>query len=251
MKTALVLTGYMRNWEEHFPNIKTNIIDKYSTDVFISSSTYSELHIGSGFVNVDVDKVIEKYKPKKYLFRETETTPKLKLKSGIRMLQYPDENWVKRIAQQWYGVYLGSKLLDLDEYDVIIKCRSDLSVRNFELKPDKDFVLPLWKYHPGNCKIGDSYMDFFAYGKPFYMKKYFEMYCKLQEMHDNNWADISLSETLIKYYIDRYIGSDVITFDKDMDTKIRNEKWGIDNGKQFPVNMYGDKYPQEELLNYG
>ena len=41
MKTALVLTGYMRNWEEHFPNIKTNIIDKYSTDVFISSYTYS------------------------------------------------------------------------------------------------------------------------------------------------------------------------------------------------------------------
>ena len=41
MKIALVLTGYMRNWEEHFHNIKTNIIDKYSTDVFISSSTYS------------------------------------------------------------------------------------------------------------------------------------------------------------------------------------------------------------------
>ena len=117
------------------------------------------------------------------MFRETETTPKLKLKSGIRMLQYPDEDWVKRIAQQWYGVYLASKLLDLDEYDVIIKCRSDLSVRNFELKPDQDFVLPLWKYHPGNCKIRDSYLDFFAYGKPFYMKKYFEMYCKLQEMH--------------------------------------------------------------------
>ena len=83
------------------------------------------------------------------------------------------------------------------------------------------------------------------------MKKYFEMYCKLQEMHDNNWADISVSETLIKYYVDRYIGSGVITFDTDMDTKIRNERWGIDNGKEFPVDMYGDKYPQEEVLNYG
>ena len=247
MKTALVLTGYMRNWEEHFPNIKTNIIDKYSTDVFISSYTYSELYVGSGLDKPDIDKVIEKYKPKKYLFRETETAPKLKVKS--KML-YP-EDWANRIVRQWYGVYLGSKLLDLNEYDVIIKCRSDLSVRNFELKPDLDFVLPLWKYHPGNCKIGDSYLDFFAYGKPFYMKKYFEMYCKLQEMHNNDWGDVSLSETLIKYYVDRYIGSDAITFDNDMDTKIRNEDWGTDIGKQCPVNMYGDKYPQEELLNYG
>ena len=70
MKIALVLTGYMRNWETHYPNIKQNIIDKYSTDVFISSYTYSELYKGSGIVNVNIEKLIELYNTKNYIFRD-------------------------------------------------------------------------------------------------------------------------------------------------------------------------------------
>jgi hypothetical protein len=58
VKVALLLTGYMRNWENHFQNIKTNIIDKYSTDVYISSYSYSELYMGSDIVQIDVDDII-------------------------------------------------------------------------------------------------------------------------------------------------------------------------------------------------
>lgn len=53
MKVALVLTGYMRNWETHYQNIYDNIIKKYNTDVYITSYTYSELYKGSGIIELD------------------------------------------------------------------------------------------------------------------------------------------------------------------------------------------------------
>lgn len=44
-------------------------------------------------------------------------------------------------------------------------------------------------------------------------------------MHDNDWGDVSLGETLIKSYIDRYIGPEHITLDYDMDWMMRDEPW--------------------------
>ena len=63
MRIALV-DRYMRNWEKHLPNIKSNIIDKYSADVYITSYNYSELYMGSGVVDVDTDSLIREYQQK-------------------------------------------------------------------------------------------------------------------------------------------------------------------------------------------
>jgi hypothetical protein len=57
------------------------------------------------------------------------------------------------------------------------------------------------------------------------MKKYLKLYTKIKIMHDNDWGDVSIGETLIKSYIDRYIGSAHITLDYDMDWKMRDEPW--------------------------
>ena len=70
----------MRNWEQHLPNIKCNIIDKYSADVYISSYNYSELYMGSGIVPVDINNIIKEYQPKNYLFRDKETLPEFEFK---------------------------------------------------------------------------------------------------------------------------------------------------------------------------
>lgn len=223
MKIALVLTGYMRNWEKHFHNIHKNIIQKYSCDTFISSYSYSELYMNSGIVSIDVDSIISKYKPKNYIFRDVETLPEFKFK--IDGLEINGREWSYRILRQWYANYLSLRLFDPMNYDVVIKCRSDFSVKNFNIQSDKDLVIPAWKVHPGPCEPEDSYIDYFAHGNGYWMKKYFKLYTRIKEMHDNDWGDVSLGETLIKSYIDRYIGSEHIILDYDMDWMMRDEPW--------------------------
>jgi len=213
----------MRNWEDHFSNIQENIIKKYNADVYISSYSYSELYMGSGIIQIDTKKVIEAYKPKEYLFRDVETLPPFNFKDDG--LEISGREWSYRILRQWYTNYLGLRLFDPRDYNTVIKCRSDFSIRNFKLQLDQDLVLPVWKVHPGPCNPEDSYVDYFAHGNGYWMKKYLKLYERTKEMHDNDWGDVSLGETLIKSYIDRYIGSEHITLDYDMDWKMRDEPW--------------------------
>ena len=68
------------------------------------------------------------------------------------------------------------------------------------------------------------------------MIKYFKTYEKLKELHDNDWGDISLGETIIKSYIDRYIGAEHVTYDYDMDWLMRDEIWASEKAELFPLD---------------
>jgi hypothetical protein len=231
MKVSLILTGYMRNWETHYPNIYENVIKKYNADVYITSYSYSELYKGSGIINIDTNKVIDTYKPIKYLFRDKETLPEFNFKE--RGLEINGRDWSYRILKQWYTIYLGLSLFDPEDYDIVIKCRSDFSTKNFKLNPNNNITIPAWKVHPGPCEPEDSYIDYFAHGKGEWMKKYFKLYEKTQEMHDNNWGDVSLGETLIRSYLDRYVGKENISFDYKMDWMLRTEMWASEQRKLY------------------
>ena len=67
------------------------------------------------------------------------------------------------------------------------------------------------------------------------MEKLMSLYEKIQEMHDNDWGDVSLGETLIKSYLDRYVGKENISFDYDMDWKLRNEIWASEYRKLYEI----------------
>ncbi len=231
MKIALLLTGYMRNWETHFPNINEQILKKYNPDIFISSYSYSELYQGSEIINVDVKSVLDTYKPKSFIFREKETLPEFNFKNNG--LEINGREWSYRILKQWYCIYLGLKLFDAQEYDIIIKCRNDFSTKNFSIDENLSLVIPAWKVHPGPCEINESYVDYFAYGKSKYMQKFLALYEKVQEIHDNDWGDISLGETLIRSYVDRYIGQKYVTLDYDIDWKLRDEIWASEYKKIY------------------
>jgi hypothetical protein len=219
MKVALVLTGYMRNWEVHFPYIKENIIDKYDPDIFITSYSYSQEHWRSDFIKVDTKKVIETYHPKNFIFRDKETCPEFTFKENGR--ERNEREWSIRQLKGWYTNYLSLSLFDPNEYDVIIKSRTDLGVKNFEIDLTKELVIPAWKVHPGPCEPNESYIDYFAYGNSECMKKYFELYTKMEEMHIKDLADISLGETLIYDYIEHYIGHNKVTLDYEMNWLLR------------------------------
>lgn len=233
MRTALLITGYMRNWKKHFPNIKENIIDKYNADVFISSYTYSDKQMGSEIFKINYDEVIDNYKPKYHIFRSEESLPDFRFKENG--LEKNGREWSLRILKQWYTIYLGSFLFHPEEYDVVIKTRSDFSTKNLKINPDKNLVIPAWKVHPGPCEPEDSYIDYFAYGKGEYMKTFLKLYEKMQEVHNNDWGDISLGELIIKSCVDRYIGNENVSFDYEIDWILRDMMWASDLRKLHKI----------------
>jgi hypothetical protein len=232
MKVALVFTGFMRNWKQNIDNIFLNIINPYSPDIYISSYTHSKLYWNSNPIPVNCDEIIEIYKPVNYIFRENESCPKFDFKSNRK--ECIGREYSIRQLYGWYTNYLALNLFDFDNYDIIIKLRTDVSIRNFKIIPQKPLVIPDWKYHPGPCSPKDSYIDYIAYGNSKYMKEYFNLYSKIQEMHDKNIADISLGETLLKEYLDYYVTKDVF-LDKDIDWNIRGEMWASERRVIFPL----------------
>lgn len=224
MKVALVLTGYMRDWEPQYRVYKKNIIEEYNPDIFISSYTYSQATINHDYENIDVEKVLDCYKPKNFIFRESESCP--------NSFEYESSNygvlgkeWIERQRRGWYTNKLSLTLFDADDYDIIIKARPENPVKNFSII-DKNLIIPAWKVHPGPCNPNESLFDRFAYGKNEYMKKYLNLYDYLQEMY-NNRIDISLGEILMFNYVKNYIGLDNLYLDKDIDWYMptSNPKW--------------------------
>lgn len=231
MKVALVLTGYMRNWQFNFPYINKEIIERYNPDVFITSYTYSKLYWHSEAEKVDIQKVIDTYKPKNFLFRDKETCPKFNFKENGR--EKIGREYSIQQLYGWYTNYLALSLFNPEDYGIIIKLRTDIALNNFNIIDNLNLVVPAWKIHPGSCEPKESLIDYFAYGNANCMKKYFELYIKMQEMYDKDIADISLGETLLKDYVDHYIGTDNLSFDSETDWNLRGEIWETDKQKEF------------------
>lgn len=231
MKVALVLTGYMRNWEEHFDLNDKNIIKKYNADVYISSYSYSQEHWKTEYLNIDTENVLKKYKPKNYIFRSKETCPIIKFKDNGK--ERFGREWSERQLRGWYTNYLALNLFNINDYDVIIKSRPDLSVWNFNIKPSKKLVIPAWKVHPGPCDPQVSYADYFAYGNSVNMKKYLQLYKMMKNMHNKDITDISVGETLIYDYIGRYIGHHKVSLDYKMDWYLKNTEMSAEQQRIF------------------
>jgi len=232
MRIALVLTGFMRNWKENIDSIFSNIIFPYNPDVYISSYTYSKLYWNSESIPIDHEEVIKIYNPKNYIFRDKETCPEFNFKENRR--ECIGRNYSIRQLCEWHTNYLILKLFNFDEYDVIIKLRTDISIKNFSIIHNYSLVIPDWKYHPGPCSPKESYVDYIAYGDSKHMKGYLNLYSKMQEMHDKNIADISLGETLLKEYLNYYVTKEVF-LDKNVDWNLRGEMWASERAKIFPL----------------
>lgn len=231
MKVALVLVGFMRNWENNYPRVKKEILDCYGPDVYISSYTYSKWTWNSSPKKVNIEKVLEKYNPKKYIFRNKETCPEIDFRdNGSESI---GREYSYRQLYGWYTHKLALDLFEFDEYDIIIKLRTDVATSGLKLDKENILVIPSWKYHPGPCEPHEAYVDYVAYGPPKYMKKYFNLFEKLEEMHHKK-IDISFGETLLKNYIDTYV-TDNVHQDDRIDWILRNEMWASIKGKYCPI----------------
>jgi hypothetical protein len=233
MKVSLVLTGFMRNWEYNYPMVKEQILDQYNPDVYITSYTYSKNYWINNSEEVDVQKVIDTYNPKNYIFREIETCPEINfIDNGSESI---GRNYSILQTYGWYTQKLALNLFNFDDYNIIIKLRTDIGLSNFKIIQSKPLVIPEWKYRPGPCKASQAYVDYFAYGNPKMMKGYFSLYDKLEEMNRMG-IDVSLGETLLKNYIDTYV-TDEVYKDTEVDWILRGDMWASQLGTIFPLQF--------------
>lgn len=237
MKVALILAGHMRDWETCFPIIKKEILNKYDPDVYISSFDHNldnirqYEHDGIEYIDnrehetesIDIKKVLDCYNPKKYIFRINNYELDFQF-NNIVTERIPRE-WAKRNIQSWETVYHSLQIIDLNEYDIIIRTRPDISIRNLNLIQNENLVFPDLCIDPGPCTINEGLHPNFVYGNPKYMKKYLEIYTKLQDMHSKGMTDISVKEMTLRDYVNNYIGIENIAIDENIEWKYDDTEW--------------------------
>lgn len=207
MKVALCLSGQSRTFEKCYPSQLAHIINKYNCDVFIHTWCYNgynkspeNLHYRPEY-NIDnydkylndnyiiSNKIFFLYKPKKCIVEYPDKSFFIKkLQSNIK------HGFFNTIMMQ-YGVYMSNKLKSEYElerkikYDIVIRCRFDLSFTNVELifnnvntihiPPNENTNV---SFDPNMKRLletqGPSYMtnDQFAYGSSDAMNYYSSLY---------------------------------------------------------------------------
>lgn len=182
MKSALLISGYLRTIKTNLDSIKQRVIDRFDTcDIY--------LHITHGeqkedrYINQIDDKAIEYIvdflKPVVVLREENKN--------------YSDDASENTLYNLWMKFYKLNKLKEINEdskgkYDVVIKYRPDFSIFSdipFEFVeefPDvifipKDDKIDISKLHSAN----DPHIcDAFAFGSSEAMDKYFPSYDKIE-----------------------------------------------------------------------
>jgi len=142
MKTAVVLTGHMRCWQEAYPSIKEQLIDRYNADVFIA--TWDNLGYWTSPENdpenrgihsesppLNISEVVQAYQPKIIsVYNQEFMTPlfdeKVKQYELDKIsVQIRPRNIVSQFWIQQQGIY---SLLSFDSprYKYVIRLRPDL-----------------------------------------------------------------------------------------------------------------------------
>jgi hypothetical protein len=179
MRTAVCLSGQPRKAFETFPYIYENILKPNNADVFIHMNydkdiPYIEkLHMDNGTCRLEPDvdkKIIELYKPKRYLIEPPRNfqkpnfhVPENRLRSIQRMNSH--KNWtteearkhfVKQMTSMYYSISKANELKELYAnengftYDYVIRLR-------FDFLPEMPFYC---------ARIDNRYIHYMELGQP-------------------------------------------------------------------------------------
>jgi hypothetical protein len=238
MKVAIVLTGHCRDFELVFANLEEHLFKKYNADVYFNTWDVNQHSINSvgkfNLVNhpIDKDYLISKLQPylKNYNFVSWENYEKNRF-PNISLLEREDDvfkvntraiyhgtYYIERIRDQWWMVKQAWDLIENPyQYDIIMRVRFDMLFHNIELKKAK-FVVP--KSDIEFYKIETNWSDYFAYGEPDAMYKYFHMFNSIEDMYVDYNIDITHAEQMHEWYMKEY-GNKVQSF---IDSEIIYEK---------------------------
>jgi len=277
MKVALCLSGFFRNAKPAYEYIKKNIIDKFDTDVFIygykktiSHETYKIRQMPDC---VSVEEILEMYKPKEYTFN------KFNDKFVNRTILKDDPDYYQSLIKRFHGgpdyykytiklvnmycmyfnVYNCNELRKKYEektgtkYDCVIRTRFDMKIESDRYIK---FIQALNDNNIGVIgpnKSHYSISDYFAIGKPDAMNKYSDLYKDidvvfekfLDELLSGKHDKYSLSETLLSYYIFKYVNMNIILLPIRINFTAREETYfSVQRVNKFHFNNKSDYFTE-------
>jgi len=191
MKVCLLLSGQMRNADEVFPSFKSNLLDRYNTDIFIS--TWNSYNIQQSInlfnpISVDIENYEAGFQSK---WNELTSHYQYKLETNANLVSMISM-WYKTLQvnqlKKKYENLMGFK------YDLIIKTRPDIILEEpIHLVQSDNFAIPFgWDWSNG-------INDLMAWGNQSNM----ETYCELFYMFTNlaNSMDTINAETMLREYL--------------------------------------------------
>lgn len=186
MKTAVLISGQIRNAKECYPSLHEKIIQPYGADVFIDSwlpNNYTLDHRGQYIPNdMTVDEILREYRPKLATFEDFDTSRLHQTlgKTNIENRQAFDGSWahetiIPNIFYMYYKVWRCFDLMRNYEslndikYDCVIRMRFDLSFDDFPLFRE---VAPDTVYVPSGSDHRGGLNDLMALGDAASMERY-------------------------------------------------------------------------------
>lgn len=186
MKTALLISGQIRNAKECYPSLYEHIIKPYQADVFVDTwlpNNYTLDHRGQYIPNdMSVDEVLREYRPKLSTFEDFDTSRLIQAlsKVNIENRKAYDGSWahetiVPNIFYMYYKVWRCFDLMknyeSLNEvkYDLVIRMRFDLQFDEFPMIKD---LAPSSVYVPSGSDHRGGLNDLLAYGDNASMERY-------------------------------------------------------------------------------
>lgn len=194
MKIALLISGYVRTFENNINHFKSNLLQNHDVDIYIHKTK-----------NEKNDKYNNKNNWNKI---KSLINPKIILETNN--LYFDDNCKINNVMNQFYKFYILNKVKNSIEkeenilYDIVVKWRPDILLNN---KIDFTNIEQNSIYIPQDSKIdtsklknkNDNYLcDIIAYGDNNSMNYYFNFYKKLNVLIKNYGY---CSETLLYHYL--------------------------------------------------
>lgn len=214
MRTAILISGQIRNAKDTYESIKKNLIDVYDADVFISTWTNSDkiaksvLAGGSKGDDSTLDELIQMYKPKRIEVEEynDELIQSIQKLYKNKNSSIPIETKPLSVFMMWYKTAKVNSLRkeyekrNKFEYDVVIKTRFDLAVDEpLPIIDANSYRNNIWIPKGWDWKNGMN--DLFALGNGNVMDYYCSMFSELPYFLDE--GHLFHPEYLMKVHIDR------------------------------------------------
>lgn len=194
MKTALILSGQIRDAKQNWDSIKSTIVEKFNADVFISTWSDNSIivdHRGDILPNdTTISEMLAAYRPKvcdveeneSPLFSSFNAFAQIPQESPYRIAYDGSHAWESKIHnivfmhyKIWkaFNVMKNYEYVNSVRYDRIIRARFDLNIENFpDIIPEENTI-----YVPENADWRGGLCDLLCLGDA----KTAEIYCKLFE----------------------------------------------------------------------
>jgi hypothetical protein len=195
MKVCLLLSGQMRNADEVFPLFKSNLLDRYDVDVFISTwdspNVYNLIKLFNP-IAVDIEDYTIQFTKK---FKDIVKEDEFKLETNANLVS---------ACAMWYKTMKVNQLMInhskwFGEYDIVIKTRPDIRIEQpIEfINPNSNTI-----YIPRGWDWSEGIGDLMAYGNVKTMNDYctlfYEFKSIIKEMHKIN------PERILKTYLEKF-----------------------------------------------